>query len=431
MLVQLPRPHQQTAEPESGWPDPPAAEAYHGLAGDIVRAIEPHTEADPVALLGQFLTAFGNVIGRGPHFVAEADRHSLNLFIVLVGLTSKGRKGTSWGHVRRLFEAVDREWTDERIVTGLSSGEGLIWAVRDRIVRQEPVRERGRVIGYQQVEDDPGVQDKRLLVLEPEFAATLKVLTREGNTLSPVIRQAWDTGNLRTLTKNSPAVATGAHISIIGHVTKDELVRNLTTTEASNGFANRFIWLLAKRSKLLPEGGNISQVNFAPLVKRLKQAVELARTVGELRRDEEASELWREVYGPLSEGKPGLLGAIIARSEAQVMRLACIYALLDLSSTVRREHLEAALALWDYAEASAKYIFGDAMGDTVADRILEALRRAPRGLTRSGIQNLLGRNVPAPRITAALDSLLAAGLARREKAAGSGRPAERWFAVFS
>src|SRR5712671_70478 len=69
------------------WPDPLPSEAYHGLAGEIVRAIEPHTEADPAALLLQLLAGFGSIVGRKPHFRAEADRHYLNLFVVLVGTT--------------------------------------------------------------------------------------------------------------------------------------------------------------------------------------------------------------------------------------------------------------------------------------------------------------------------------------------------------
>jgi len=84
-----------------------------------------------VALLTQFLAFFGNAIGHEPHFMVEADRHGLNLFIVLVGATSKGRKGTSLGHVKRLFERCDPEWADRATTSGLSSGEGLIWEVRD------------------------------------------------------------------------------------------------------------------------------------------------------------------------------------------------------------------------------------------------------------------------------------------------------------
>ena len=56
------------------WPSPLDESAFHGLAGRFVRAVEPHSEADPVALLVQTLVAFGNAVGRGPHFVAEAEK---------------------------------------------------------------------------------------------------------------------------------------------------------------------------------------------------------------------------------------------------------------------------------------------------------------------------------------------------------------------
>jgi len=93
------------------WPNPPAQAAFHGLAGDFVRAIEPHTEADPVALLISCFVAVGSVIGRGPHFVADAAKHYTNLNAVLVGRTARGRKGSSWAQVRRPFETVDSDWT--------------------------------------------------------------------------------------------------------------------------------------------------------------------------------------------------------------------------------------------------------------------------------------------------------------------------------
>ena len=94
--------------------------------------------------------------------------------------------------------------------------------MRDRIEKLE--RDK-RTKEHETVVIDEGVADKRLLVIEPEFASTLRVMAREGNTLSPLIRQAWDTGNLRAMTKNSPARATDALTSIISHVT-DELISN-------------------------------------------------------------------------------------------------------------------------------------------------------------------------------------------------------------
>lgn len=414
---------------QSGWPEPLDNQAFHGLAGEIVCVIEPHTEADPAALLIQLLVGFGSLVGRGPYTAVEADRHGVNLFAALVGVSAKGRKGTSWGQIRRVLEGVDPEWSRGRVQSGLSSGEGLIWSVRDQIEKQQPRKEGGRVVEYQTVVEDPGVTDKRLLALEPELASTLRVMGRDGSTLSPLIRQAWDTGDLRVLTKNSPAVSTGAHISIVGHVTRDELLRYLNSTEAANGFANRFLWVCCKRSKQLPEGGNIREVDFGPLVRRLSHFVETARTAGRLERDDQAREIWRKVYGDLSEGKPGLFGSVTGRAEAQVLRLSLIYALLDGASIIRSEHLLAALAVWEYAEASARYIFGDAVGNSVADQILKALRKEIDGLARTEIRDLFGRHCKGSEIDAALRVLSETGLAYNEHEQTSGRPVERWHAT--
>jgi hypothetical protein len=404
--------------------------AIRGVLGDLVRTIEPHSEADPAALLIQSLCAYGSVVNRKPHFRAEADSHCMNLFAALVGETSKGRKGTSWGYIRRVFASIDPDWASTRVLNGLSSGEGLIWAVRDEIFKEEPIREKQRPTGeYQTLISDRGITDKRLLVLESEFASTLRVMGRDGNTLSAVIRQAWDSGDLRTMTKNAPAQATGAHISIVVHITKDELCRLMEANEASNGFCNRFLWLCVRRSKTLPEGGHFDEVVIDPLVQRLQRVVHFGRSAGELKRDEATRAMWREVYPALSEGKPGLLGAVISRAEAQVMRLACLYALQDMSYVVRSEHLMAALALWEYCEASARYIFGQRLGDPIADELVAALRRHPNGMTRTEIRDWFGRNRRAHEIERGLNLLLKQGLARGEDSQSGGRPIERWFAV--
>ena len=411
------------------WPKALAEQAFYGIAGEIVRAIEPHTEADPAALLFQFLAGFGNLVGRGPHTFADASRHGCNLFNAVVGVSSKGRKGTAWNHVRRMLEAIDPEWAGQRIQGGLSSGEGLIWGVHDPIEKQEAIREKRNIVGYQVIVEDPGVADKRLLVIESELASTLRVMARDGSTLSTTIRQAWDTGDLRVLTKNSPAKATGAHISIVGHITRDELLRFLTSTDTANGFANRFLWICSRRSKLLPEGGDIQSVDFAPVTQRLAQIVSAARSAGELRRDDAAKQIWRTVYKALSEGKPGLLGAVTGRSESQVLRLALVYALLDGANVISAPHMLAALAAWDYCEASARFIFGDSLGYPEADRILTALRENLQGLTRTDVRDLFGRNQSEAVIQAALTALEERGLAGRVSEQTRGRPAERWISL--
>jgi hypothetical protein len=396
------------------FPVPLSEIAFHGLAGDIVRRIEPHTEADRAALLVQILIVFGNVIGRGAWTIADSSRHGTNLFAVLVGETSKARKGTSLAHVLRIFGRADEAWKQNCNASGLSSGEGLIWAVRDATGK-----------------DDPGIDDKRLTVTEGEFANVLKVMPREGNTLSSVIRSAWDSGDLRTLTKNSPARATDAHISIIGHITRDELRRFLTETEQGNGFGNRFLWLAVKRSKCLPEGGKIESENLNDLVKRLHHAVKFGRAAGEISRDEEARELWAIVYPQLSDGRPGLFGAITARAEAQVLRLSCIYALLDCSNKISSAHHRAALALWNYCDRSAQWIFSTSTGDPRADKILFALRIAgATGMTKTEIsERVFYRNVSSDALSDALRILHKSGHAKFVKEITSGAPCERWIAV--
>jgi uncharacterized protein DUF3987 len=384
--------------------------ALYGLAGDWIRTIEPHTEASNAALLAQFLVSYGNVIGRTAHFRAEADNHYMNLFVVVVGLSSKARKGTSWGHVVFLFDAIDPDWRASGR-GGLESGEGIIFHVRDGSG------------------SDLGVTDKRLLVVESEFGAPLRIMERTGNTLSPTLRQAWDRGDLEGLTKNSPTRATGAHISTIGHITEYELQQHLNAVEASNGFSNRFLWVCSERSKSLPRGGGLNTVDLQPIVNRLRDAVKFGKRAGELRPNDEAWALWDEVYDELSEGKQGLLGAVTSRGEAQVMRLACCYALLDLSDAITKTHLEAALALWQYCEQSAAFIFGDRLGDPVADRILESLKGCSEGLTRTDISHLFKRHKSTVEIDGALRSLTKQGRIRSTPEQTTGRPAERFFAV--
>lgn len=197
-----------------------------------------------------------------------------------------------------------------------------------------------------------------------------------------------------------------------------------------NGFGNRFLWVCVRRSKCLPEGGKLHQSDFTRVIQRLTTVVNIAQKAGEMKRDEEARSLWHEIYPDLSEGKPGLLGAMIARAEAQVMRLACIYALLDMSTVVRVKHLRAAVACWQHCEDSAKFIFGEALGDPVADEILKALKGADNGLTRTDISKLFGRNKGAAEIGRALTLLGERGLASsRKDVSEEGRPAQRWFAT--
>jgi hypothetical protein len=246
--------------------------------------------------------------------------------------------------------------------------------------------------------------------------------------LSPVLRNAWDGKALQVMTKHDPARASTAHVSIVGHITADELIRHISATDAANGFLNRFLLIAVRRARLLPEGGCVDHAALTPLVARLARALAAGHAADRLALDEEARAIWWQVYPHLSAGRPGLLGAICGRAEAHVVRLALLYAILDNRGAIGAAQLRAALALWDYAARSAAFVFGDSLGDPIADEINRAISEHPSGLTRSQIRDLFARNRPKAQIDRALHLLVGAGAVNRHLLDGPGRPTEVWSA---
>jgi hypothetical protein len=398
---------------------PLGQEALIGLAGDIVEVVDPHTEAAKVATLVHFLVAIGNAIGPSPYAMVGHDQHPARLFAMLVGKTSKARKGSARGAPLAAVTFADETWAKECRAGGLSSGEGLIFAVRDPVEKMK----KGEV----EIIDD-GAKDKRLLVEESEFASVLTRMRRDGNSLSAVLRQAYDSGTLRVLTKNSPLRATGSHISVVAHITAEELATELTASDQVNGFANRFLFFQVTRAKWLADPEPVPFDRLAALSSDVQSVLSFAKTVGRIRRDPEAATHWADIYPRLSAERPGLFGSVTARSEAHVLRLSVLYALLDRQPLIGLRHLEAALGVWKYADESARQIFGEKTGDPVADRIEHALRaRGP--LSRNQIRDLFLRHVEASRIDLALDRLLLAGRVSRRTETTPGRPVEIWEAA--
>src|SRR5262249_17840431 len=135
-------------------------------------------------------------------------------------------------------------WQQQR-VGGLSTGEGLIQKVADKA-------------------------EKRLYVVEPEFSKVFAQIRREGNILSQILRESYDSGNLAKLTTN-PVQAHGAHIAITGHITPEELHDRFNHIEMANGFGNRFLWFAVKSDKILPRCQPIPNSVFATIVSSIKR----------------------------------------------------------------------------------------------------------------------------------------------------------------
>jgi hypothetical protein len=389
--------------------------AYHGIIGDFLKAVAQYTEATDAGVLAHLLPAIGTLIGADRHIDAGT-RHAARINTVLVGPTNAGRKGTSFAPVDFLLKRVDLNFWNSQRVSGLSSGEGLIVKVADR----QTTDDEGRKVTEK--------AEKRLFVLEEEFSAVLKRIRQEGNVLSQIVRSAFDSGDLATLTVQARH-AYGAHISIVGHITPEELSVHLSQIEMANGFGNRFCWFFVKSDKIMPRPQPIPDKVFTHLEKKLKDIHELGSAKKPLNvpLDDDAQARWETLYEQLREDLPGFAGAMIARRSSMVLRIALIYAVLDSprAPIIRVVHLEAAMAVWGYCEASAMALFHGTSADTLCDKVLRLLSNGP--MTRDDFNKHLSVKQKS-EIARVLSKLEQQKLIKRSqvKHNGAGRPATLW-----
>jgi hypothetical protein len=298
---------------------------------------------------------------------------------------------------------ADEDWTDQCNASGLASGEGLISNLAERA-------------------------DRRLLVTETEFARVLKVANRDGNILSPLIRQAWDGDRLQNMTKKDPLKVDESHVSLLAHITVEELHRALSENEAANGFGNRFQWACVRRSKKLPDGGSLTEAEVSEVGRRIQSVLFDARKVGRMKRSPEAGTLWETMYDQI-EHEPGLSGAMTARAEAQLLPLSITYALLDGVGIIEPPHLLSAAAVWGYCHRSVQFIFGHLSGDPVRDMLLEALEDAGSGgLTFTEQRNLFARH-QSHRVAETRRQLEAEGKIETLSESTGGRPRRRSYVL--
>jgi hypothetical protein len=414
------------AEREQAFPDPMGKEAYYGIAGEVVKIIRPKTEACPEGILTQFLLGMMNIIGRGP-YCRQAGVHHLNEFIVLVGETSIGAKGASWDATNGVLEAVDSDWFNKRIHTGVQSGEGVITWVRDSKVRTS----RGRRIVIQ------GVDDKRLLIFEDEFPRLLTVAARQANILSPVLRAVFDGKRvLENGSKNDPETATDALISLLGHGTPQEMREKMSEVEAVNGLANRIMPIAVQA---------IGEMAIPPVIEWATEYPDIIARLQEIVRNfqgtphtrltwtGEGKTAWEQYYKEHRKRKfSGLIDPLIRRSLAHTLRLTMAYALLDNVIGMTPAHLAAARAIVDYSERSVQWTFGQKLGDKGADKIFWELDRRPLGMTRTEIRDdVFSGHISATNLNIKLALLRNNNLAdyQLERTPGARKLTERWFSL--
>jgi len=390
--------------------------ALSGTAGEVLRPVLAHTESDTAALLVTTLALFGATVN-SPHVLVANQTHRANLHALIVGSTSGGAKGTSWGAAKALLlEAVPLFGVN--IDSGLNSGEGLIERVRD-----DSEDGNGKSI--------PGVADKRLVILEEEYRTVLTRGKREGNSLPMVLRLCWDGAVLRSMTRKANSLtATGAHIAVVGHVTPREFVAVLADSDLAGGSVNRLLITLSRRRRL--SGVGLGNIPPGALRRSAKLLAESVRHAGPRRRvslSTAAAERWEEEYHRLTADRPDSRATdATARAASQVIRLALIYTLLDKADEIGVQQLEAALALWDYCDRSARWLFSSHAAEAShneSTKLLDFITGGgPAGRTRTEISvGHYQRNRTAAEIDVQLEPLVRSGAVIEQSLPTDGRTA--------
>jgi hypothetical protein len=376
---------------------------YAGILGEITAAAGPTTEADPVGIYASLLAGTGVIIGPGPHVQVGNTRHPLLIWPLLLGRTGSGRKGEATATAEIFLRIAVPDAYPDITVSGLSSGEGLIERIRDE-----------------------HTEDKRLLVIEPEFTSVMARSRREGSTLAAVQRQAWD-GRALTVLNRQQLKASASHVAIIGHITPREFRLRLAEADLTGGTYNRYLPFFVERGKLLPIPEGVSEEAKRSLSSRLADRIEEAKQARRIQFDGEATQLWSgELYPELAaaDDEDQAEAEFTRRAAPYCLRIAGLLAVLDNRSLISKSDLAAAGAAVRYAIASARYVLDRQARDPRLDRIRRAVDAAgTAGLSRSAVSGLFSRNLTKEVLDELLVQLVADGAYEESHTATGGRPA--------
>lgn len=344
--------------------------AYHGVLADMVDAACANSEAVPPSVAIHILARFAAAIGRTAYIqIGDQQRH-LRMNALIIGPSSKGRKGTSADMPKKLFEmSLDlmkfvhaRQHSLQtlkliepvRELTALATGEGLIFQVRD------PAPIASDKDGDDDFRGDPGVHDKRLLCNISEFAGVLQQTKREGATISTVLRDAFDGCVLTVPTKTSFNQATDTHIVVVGSMPDTEAVKCLTSADITNGLANRFPMFFSVRDKIVPNPKPTDPDAMQDFARHVASALWEAVHVGQVVLTSDAEHHWRELYEKMeSKAHPAEVASLLGRQTLYTLIFAALLALLNRKRVIDVVHLIAAEAWMDFWEMTTLFVFSN------------------------------------------------------------------------
>ena len=275
----------------------------------------------------------------------------------------------------------------------------------------------------------PGSEDKRVLYVEEELGALFnKMLTQES--VEKMITKAWDSGVLETTTKKESMRCTRPHVSIIGHVTPDELLQRLDKRLIDNGFSNRWLYVLIKKTAVVVRPPAPHQIRGAAEARAVILAnLERAKSQihGPVDLSPAATELFGETHAAMTDHRlDGAIGKQSARWAAQIYKLAVVYAAIEGMAVIGVDHIAAARAAWAYCHRSATAFFAGMTGNQHADQLLQMWREIDfADLTLTDIDEMFSKHMSAQKRSRMLERLSRDGVIARRAVQNpnGGRPA--------
>ncbi|WP_449060914.1 hypothetical protein [Planomonospora algeriensis] len=352
---------------------------YSGLLGKVVRTIEPHSEADPVGILGSLLSAFSSAITNLPQVHYGTQSQTLSTWIVLIGNTGMGRKGTATRAALGIVRSALPDWANSTILEGCpQSGPAYVSTLAD--------------------------MNGNALMVEEEFADLLKVSARY-KSFGKAIRRSWEGASISNRTKEAVIHVDAPHVAIIGNVTPAEFGSSIGKADKAGGSLNRFLCLYVSRSKKIKLSEQISSAQWAelvrPLVREFRSAVTFARNVEEVTVSKAALTLWddklSEMIDSMTLGRESM-EQFAARAADYVWRLSALYALADRREEISTTDLEAAVGLVSYMCDSVTYLSpevanaGGSTEESLALRVENFIKAAgEEGVTSTVLLRKYGR----------------------------------------
>jgi hypothetical protein len=332
-------------------------EMMHGLIGDFAQTAACGKGLNPIATALACMTWLSAEVGPRITISIGDEKHPARIYGLHVAPTSGG-KGSSLAFVNRVREKINESYPDllgQRYDSSISSGEGLALKIHDGFIQD------GKKL--------PPVGDKRLFLVEAEFAQVLTQTKREGNTVGTVLRNIWDYGkSISPMTKSERIWATDPHVSILGNITPFELRSKLTKNEIHGGTLNRVLMVYAEKKESVAFPEPTSENDVERFVEKISRIVNFAKgNYGNnsfshsehccATLSHEAKELWQKEFESLDSSFGNeLVTAATSRKHTYALRISLLYAICDQSLVVDLDHLKAGIAWAKFSAVSAEYV---------------------------------------------------------------------------